>query len=135
MVLANQHLYQLDKDMQKDVLANCNSAVYFRLSAADAEVIAKQYSGFETDHFINLGQYEVIASISTGTEMRAKPTPGKTDPPFPSTGSASAVYEFSSQHYARDCAEVDQEINERREAFNKRPKVGMQPDDEEGNSD
>lgn len=130
LTLANQHLWQLGSDLRHDVLANCNSFAYFRLDADDAGVVAKQYGRhMEPDNFMNLGQYKIVASISTGGHMRSKPTVGRTYPEVEETGTKEAILENTKNEYAYSCAKVDEDIEQRREAYSKRPNVGSRPAD------
>ena len=130
LTLANQHLGQLEgtkqrDDMSRDVLANTNSAVYFRLNSHDADIIAKKYNRYlEPADFANLGKYEVVADISTGTHIQGRPAIGSTYPEVQETGSAQAVLEHNKQEYAYSCAQVDRDIAARRQVYAKRPYRG-----------
>lgn len=124
LTLANQHLGQLGSSMQKDVLANANSQLFFRLSAADAKAVAPQFgTAIRPEDLTSLGQYEAMISISTGGEYRSKPTVGRTYPGPEMTGSMAEALE-ATRPYMQNCEAVDDAILQRREAWDKRPTVG-----------
>jgi hypothetical protein len=128
LTLAHQHLDQLDTSMQAAVLANTNSRVLFRLPAKDAGVMAREYGDQidETD-FMNLGRYEVIASIATSTQMRPGPVTGVTNPKPPAFGSAPAARAYNRAHNAILRSVVEADIVARHESFASRPIIGTRP--------
>ncbi len=55
LVLANQHLYQLESDVRHAVLANAGTLISFRLGPEDAPLIAREFQPvFNTTDLINL---------------------------------------------------------------------------------
>lgn len=64
LVLAHQHLDQLDRSVRSAVLANAASRVAFRLGFEDAKVMAKHSrGGLRPEDLTGLGAYEAYASL------------------------------------------------------------------------
>ena len=63
LVLAHQHLDQLDRPVLAAVLANAGSRVLFRLDHDDATVMAKRTGGLlKPEHLQALDPYETYTS-------------------------------------------------------------------------
>lgn len=69
LVLAHQHLAQLDKPVRAAVLANAGSRVAFRLDHDDATVIAKRARGrLRPEDLSGLGAFEAYTSLMVDSE-------------------------------------------------------------------
>lgn len=69
LVLAHQHLEQLDRPVRSAVLANAGSRIAFRLDHDDAKVIAKRSGGrLRPEDVSGLGAYEAYASLMVDGE-------------------------------------------------------------------
>lgn len=69
LVLAHQHLDQLDRPVRAAVLANAGSRVAFRLDHEDASVLAKRSGGrLRPEDLSGLGAYEAYASLLARSE-------------------------------------------------------------------
>lgn len=90
LVLANQYLAQIPKELRSAIMGNVDSWVFFRMGVEDAELaheIARAHrADFEPDDFAGLDNYRVVATFSNQF------TTCKTLPPSP-PGKALALVE------------------------------------------
>jgi hypothetical protein len=125
---AHQNLQQLPIELRKAVLANAHSKVVFQTTADDAHVFAREFGRSVSDEdFMNLGQYEVLMRLATD-EGVSQPVTGKCLPPSSPTGLEHEVRARSRMRYGRPLADVEAEIDARRQAAEvppkKRPRLG-----------
>ncbi|MCP4222267.1 MAG: type IV secretory system conjugative DNA transfer family protein [Actinomycetia bacterium] len=71
LVLAHQHLGQLNTSVRDAVLANAQSRVCFRLGHDDAARMARGAGVLEADDFTSLGAFETYMSLLDGGETTA----------------------------------------------------------------
>ncbi|MGH8684536.1 MAG: TraM recognition domain-containing protein [Nitrosospira sp.] len=114
MTVAHQFMGQLSRDLQDAVLANARSKVVFQTSSDDARLFAREFGKSVDDHdFMHLGPYEVIMRMATSDGVSA-PVTGVTQPPGRRTGLDNAARFKSREKYGRPVADVEAEINNRR---------------------
>jgi hypothetical protein len=124
LVLAHQHLAQLDTDTRHAVLANARSRVVFQTLAADATQIAKELKPHvEATDLQALPAFEAYASVFAGGSVQP-PCSIRTFPPAASRSSAARVREASRERYGRDVQSVEAAIRARTEGTPKRTPVG-----------
>lgn len=64
LVLANQHLHQLEPDVRHSVLGNVGTLVSFRLGAEDAATIAREFApNFEPEDLLNLPNHTIYLKL------------------------------------------------------------------------
>jgi hypothetical protein len=64
LVLAHQHLHQLEPDVRHAVLGNVGTFVAFRLGAEDAAIVARELSpGFVPDDLVNLPNHGIYLRL------------------------------------------------------------------------
>lgn len=64
LVLANQHLHQLEPDIRHAVLGNVGTLVCFRVGPEDAAVLAKELQPkFDTEDLLNLANYQLYLKL------------------------------------------------------------------------
>jgi hypothetical protein len=64
LLLANQHLSQLDSETKSAILANFGSLIVFRIGLEDAKVMEKEfYPVFTYDDFISLPKYHIYVKL------------------------------------------------------------------------
>lgn len=69
MVLAHQHLAQLDKQVRDAVFGNVGTIIAFRVGAADASNLAREFSPiFGPDDFLSLPRYHVYLRLQVNGE-------------------------------------------------------------------
>ena len=64
LILAHQHLSQLDPQVKDAILGNTGTIISFRLGLVDAEVLFKEFHPvFEADDLINLPNYHIYLKL------------------------------------------------------------------------
>jgi hypothetical protein len=64
LILAHQHLAQLDPLVREAILANAGTIIAFRIGAADAEILGKEFAPeFEEVDLINLPNYNIYLKL------------------------------------------------------------------------
>lgn len=64
LILANQYLHQLEKDIREAVLGNVGTIISFRLGPADAKYMATEfYPTFKQDDLVRLPNYRVYLKL------------------------------------------------------------------------
>lgn len=71
LVLANQYLHQIDKDVKEAILGNMGTLICFRLGASDAVSLEKEfYPAFDHYGLINLNNHQICIKLM----MSGKPS-------------------------------------------------------------
>jgi Type IV secretion-system coupling protein DNA-binding domain len=64
LVLANQHLHQLEPDVMHAVLGNAGTLITFRVGPEDARKLAREFEPvFDTEDLINLRNYDIYLRL------------------------------------------------------------------------
>lgn len=122
--VAHQNLGQLSPELRRAVLANLRSKLVLQTTADDAHAFAREFSPhLKPDDLQGLGAFEGYAAISTGAAV-APPCSIATRPAPPRVGLGGAVREHSRQHHGRPVAEVEAELQQRRNRQREAPRVG-----------
>jgi type IV secretory pathway TraG/TraD family ATPase VirD4 len=67
LILANQHLSQIDPDVREAILGNVGSLIAFRLGPADATYLAKEFQPiFDATDLVNLPNYSIYLKLMIG---------------------------------------------------------------------
>jgi len=110
LVLAHQHLDQMDRVTRSTVLANAGSRITFRLGAEDAAVIAKGSGGrLSPEDLQGLAAFEAYASLS----HEAEPTPYgslATLPLQPAHGSTDALLRDVRRRWGIPALETEERL-------------------------
>jgi hypothetical protein len=111
LAITNQYIAQLTEKIRDAVIGNAGTMICYRIGAADAEFMVKEFPGVTVDDFANLDKF------NTYTKLLIDGTPSK---PFSMRGLKSAtvsaseireqVRNFSRQTYARPRAQVEEEL-------------------------
>ncbi|MCR4263295.1 MAG: type IV secretory system conjugative DNA transfer family protein, partial [Candidatus Roizmanbacteria bacterium] len=65
LILANQYVGQVDKDVQKAIFGNVGSIVSFLVGAEDAKALTFEYGKtYEPEEFVNLGNYQMLLKMA-----------------------------------------------------------------------
>ncbi len=113
LILANQDLGQLPKDVYDAIMANAKSMMIFQLQEPDAGRMAKRLEPhFTESDLMHLGPFEVVVQLSCGN-MVAPPATGKTLGPPQRVGLGRAARAASRAKYARPLAGVEAELRGR----------------------
>ncbi|MBI4137117.1 ATP-binding protein [Candidatus Roizmanbacteria bacterium] len=65
LMLANQYVGQVDKEVQKAIFGNVGSIVSFLVGAEDAKALSFEYGkAYEAEEFVNLGNYQMLLKMA-----------------------------------------------------------------------
>lgn len=69
LVLANQYMAQLEREIQDAILGNVGSLASFLVGAQDAQVLDKEFGKeFNSDDLVDLGKFQVLLKLSIDNE-------------------------------------------------------------------
>lgn len=113
LILAHQYIEQLSEKVKPAVFGNVGTMILFRVGAADAEELVKEFSPtFMEEDIVNLPKYEMYMKLMidgiSSTPFSAKGLPPLTEDE--KTGNEEAVIAMSRQKYASDREEVEERI-------------------------
>ncbi|MDA2935611.1 type IV secretion system DNA-binding domain-containing protein [Patescibacteria group bacterium AH-259-L05] len=120
LIIVHQYIGQLVTDqstkVRDSVFGNVGTMVTFRVGAADAEFLEKEFEPeFTPQDIVNLPNYRIYLKLMVDN-VTSRPFSAKTIPPFTLQGQkpvdAKKLIETSRKLYARPTAEVEQEIKE-----------------------
>jgi len=113
LILAHQYIEQLSEKVKPAVFGNVGTMVVFRVGAADAEELVKEFTPtFTEEDLVNLPKYEMylklmIDGIASSPFSAAGLPPLREDE---KTGTTQKVIEYSREKYASDRAIVEEKI-------------------------
>lgn len=111
LTIAHQYIEQLDEKVQAAVFGNVGSLVCFRVGAADAEFLAKEFDPIftETD-LVNLTKWDIYLKLMIDG-VASEPFSATTLPPLSGPeGHAETVIRVSRERYSRPKKEVEEKI-------------------------
>ncbi|MBU0661432.1 type IV secretion system DNA-binding domain-containing protein [Patescibacteria group bacterium] len=111
LVMAHQYVAQLDEVVADAVFGNVGTIVTFRVGAADAEMLAKEFTPvFLEEDIVNLSKYCIFLKLMIDG-VASQPFSAFTMPPIGSpTGSTEKVIRISRERYAKDRASIESKI-------------------------
>ncbi|MBT3816769.1 MAG: type IV secretion system DNA-binding domain-containing protein [Candidatus Magasanikbacteria bacterium] len=111
LVMAHQYVAQLDEVVADAVFGNVGTIVTFRVGAADAELLAKEFAPvFLEEDIVNLGKYNILLKLMIDG-VASQPFSSTTLPPIgSSTGSTEKVVRISRERYAKNRDKIEDKI-------------------------
>lgn len=113
LILAHQYIEQLNEKVKPAVFGNVGTMIAFRVGAADAEELAKEFlPTFNEEDLVNLPKYEMYLKLmidgvaSTPFSARGLPPLSKAE----RTGQEETAIKWSRDHYATPREEVEDQI-------------------------
>ena len=113
--ITNQYIAQMDDKIREAVIGNAGTLVSFRIGAADAEYLVKEFDPLKVDDMTNIDKYNFyIKMLIDGAPSKPfnaqsiAPVTGDTDPKI-----GAAIKELSRLKYGRPRELVSAEILER----------------------
>ncbi|MCL2371380.1 type IV secretion system DNA-binding domain-containing protein [Candidatus Saccharibacteria bacterium] len=112
LTVANQYIAQMSDSVRDAVFGNVGSMISFRVSAEDAEFLARQFEPeFTSSDLLAMNNRNfVINMIIKGEKARAFSATTLNIPPTPENGVFDKIIDHSRGQYARTRKEVEQEI-------------------------
>lgn len=113
LILAHQYIEQLGDKVKAAVFGNVGTMVVFRVGAADAEELVKEFTPtFTEEDIVNLPKYEMYLKLMIDG-IASSPFSGRGLPPLSpeeKTGNADKVIRYSREKYATDRNVVEEKI-------------------------
>ena len=113
LILAHQYIEQLSERVKPAVFGNVGTMVVFRVGAADAEELVKEFTPtFTEEDIVNLPKYEMYLKLMIDG-IASSPFSAMGLPPLPEeekTGNLEKVIAYSREKYASDRATVEEKI-------------------------
>ncbi len=113
LILAHQYIEQLSEKVKPAVFGNVGTIVVFRVGAADAEELVKEFTPtFTEEDIVNLPKYEMYLKLMIDG-IASSPFSGRGLPPLAEeekTGNGQTVIDYSREKYASRREEVEETI-------------------------
>lgn len=113
LILAHQYIEQLSEKVKPAVFGNVGTMVVFRVGAADAEELVKEFTPtFEEEDLVNLPKYEMYLKLMIDG-IASSPFSARGLPPLTKeeqTGNTEKVVNYSREKYASEKNEVEEKI-------------------------
>lgn len=113
LVVAHQHLAQLDPVLTSALLGNCATLVCFRVGAEDAELLAREFAPeLSAADLVRLDRFQVAMRLGVDG-LTTRPFTATTLPPDPAADDRTALLRrLSAERYGRDRVLVDAQVEE-----------------------
>ena len=114
LIVAHQHIAQLDGQTKAAVFANARSRIVFQAGHDDAVVLARLLGGsLKPEDIQRLGNFETYQALSVNGQTTA-PASATTLPLRKSMDTLMEVQKRTAEHFGRPRSEVDDELRARR---------------------
>ncbi|MEK7148794.1 MAG: hypothetical protein AAB796_00120, partial [Patescibacteria group bacterium] len=114
LILAHQYIAQMDEKVQEAVFGNVGTMITFRVGAADAELLEKEFSPeFMLQDIVNLGFANIYLRLMIDG-VASRPFSAATLPPVGKnpTSYKQRIFDASSKQYGSDRKKVEKYIME-----------------------
>lgn len=113
LVLAHQHLTQLDERLRASVLGNAGTTIMFRVGGDDAQTLVSDFGPeFSAEDLTRLGRFQIALRLAVDGQT-TRPFSALTLPPTHAVvGHREVIRAASAERYGRPVSEVDRVIRE-----------------------
>ncbi len=113
LILAHQYIEQLSEKVKPAVFGNVGTMIVFRVGAADAEELVKEFTPtFTEEDIVNLPKYEMYLKLMidgiASSPFSAEGLPPLT--PEEKTGNTDKVINYSREKYASNRVDIEEKI-------------------------
>ena len=113
LILAHQYIEQLSEKVKPAVFGNVGTMIVFRVGAADAEELVKEFTPtFTEEDIVNLPKYEMYLKLMIDG-IASSPFSAKGLPPLSlneKTGNTDKVINYSREKYAGNRIDIEEKI-------------------------
>ncbi len=111
LIMAHQYIEQLEEEVAAAVFGNVGTLVIFRIGAADAEFLEKEFEPtFTPTDLVNITKYQIILKLMIHG-VASQPFSAVTLPPLHQpTGNGEKVIRLSRERFARSREQVEERI-------------------------
>ncbi len=113
LILAHQYITQMDEKVRDAVFGNVGTMITFRVGAADAEFLEREYEPeFMTNDLVNLSKYNIYLKLMIDG-VTSNSFSAETLPPFPSPDSSyrEKIIRVSRERYGVPREKVEEKIS------------------------
>lgn len=110
LLLAPQALARLSPGLRTSVLANVGTIAAFRLSRAEAKLVADELPGITTEQLQHLERFHVALRLGLGPGDLSPVMTGSTLPPSDPHGDTESLRAHAARRWGSSLAEVDQAL-------------------------
>jgi len=114
LILAHQYIEQMEEDVRDAVFGNIGTLIAFRVGAADAEFLEKEFEPeFYATDLVNLGKYNIYLRLMIDG-VATRPFSAETLPPIerPEETYSEKIIEHSEKTYGTPREKVEKKISE-----------------------
>lgn len=113
LTIAHQYIEQLDEKVQAAVFGNVGTIVVFRVGAADAEILVKEFTPFFTEEdLVNIPKFNIYLKLMIDG-ISSDPFSASTFPPLSenqNTGNLEKIIRVSRERYAKKREVIEDKI-------------------------
>lgn len=112
LILAHQYITQMSEEVRDAVFGNVGTMIVFRVGAADAEFLEKEFEPeFDINDLVNLGFVQIYLKLMID-RIASKPFSAVTLPPFskPEISHREKIIRISQERYGKPRQEVEEKI-------------------------
>jgi CxxC-x17-CxxC domain-containing protein len=112
LVVAHQYIEQLDEKVQAAVFGNIGTLICFRVGAADAEMLVKEFTPrFVEEDLVNLAKYDIYVKLMIDG-IAPEPFSATTLPPLKiiEINNVEKIIRVSREHYGKSRALIEEKI-------------------------
>ena len=126
LAITNQYIAQLTEKIRDAVVGNCGTMISYRIGAADAEFMVKEFPGVSIDDLANLDKFNTYTKLLIdGTPSRPFSMRGLKSQNPTNQQTREQARSHSRQTFARPKMEVEAEIAEQLKTIEDTPAPGV----------
>lgn len=113
LILAHQYITQMEETVRDAVFGNIGTSICFRVGAADAEFLEKEFlPEFSLHELVNLPKYNIYLKLMIDG-ISSSPFSAETLPPFerPKEGYRETIIKISRERYGSSKEKVEEKIS------------------------
>ncbi|MBI3261338.1 TraM recognition domain-containing protein, partial [Candidatus Berkelbacteria bacterium] len=112
--ITNQYIAQLTEKIRDSVIGNAGTLISYRIGAADAEFMVKEFPGVSIDDLANLDRFNTyVKLLIDGTPSKPFSMRGIKSPTVKDKQMAEATRQLSRLSYGKDRTMIEGELVER----------------------
>jgi len=117
--ITNQYIAQLTEKVRDAVIGNAGTLICYRIGAADAEFMVKEFPGVSIDDLANLDRFSTyVKLLIDGTPSKPFSMRGIKSPTAKDKQLAEAIRQLSRLRYGKDKQAIEAELTERTRPIN-----------------
>lgn len=117
--ITNQFIAQLTEKIRDAVIGNAGTMIVYRIGAADAEFMAKEFPGVTIDDMVNLDRFTTYVKLLVDlTPSKPFSMKGLKSPVTKNSQTAEAIRQLSRLKYGQEKGVVERTIGERTRVLN-----------------